>query len=115
MKEALYDNLILRKSSDCLKNMSVNMDAIQKNVTADQGLIMAEGAVFSLMNFTPREEAAALVSQACQSCVANKSHMIDELKSLSNFDLDWDSLKDLKNHLGDAQQIVEEVIHKHHN
>ena len=103
------------RASDCLKNMSVNMDAIQKNVTADRGLIMAEGAVFALMNFTTREEAATLVSQACKSCVANKSHMIDELKSLSNFDLDWDSLKDIKNHLGDAQQIVEEVVHKHHN
>ena len=75
---------------------------------------MTERAVFALMNFKTRKE-AALVSQACESCVSNKSHMIDEFKSLSNFDLDWNSLKDIKNHLGDALKIVEEVIHKHNN
>tara|TARA_B100001029_G_scaffold129725_1_gene108682 strand:+ start:267 stop:494 length:228 start_codon:yes stop_codon:yes gene_type:complete len=75
---------------------------------------MTERAVFALMNFKTRKE-AALVSQACESCVSSKSHMIDEFKSLSNFDLDWDSLKDIKNHLGDALKIVEEVIHKHNN
>ena len=75
---------------------------------------MDEGAVCALMNFTTREEAAFLVRQACESCVANNSHMIDELKSISNFDLDWDSSRDIKNHLGDALQIVEEVIYKHH-
>ena len=58
---------------------------------------MTERAVFALMNFKTRKE-AALVSQACESCVSNKSQMIDEFKSLSNFDLDWDSLKDIKNH-----------------
>lgn len=75
---------------------------------------MTERAAFALMNFKTRKE-AALVGQACESCVSNKSHMIDEFKSLSNFDLDWDSLKDIKNHLGDALQIVEEVIHEHQN
>ena len=75
---------------------------------------MTERAAFALMNFKTRKE-AALVSQACESCVSSKSHMIDEFKSLSNFDLDWDSLKNMKNHLGDALQIVEDVIQKHHN
>ena len=41
--------------------------------------------------------------------------MIDELKSLSDFDLDWESLKSLKNHLGDAQQIIEKVVNDHHD
>ena len=103
------------RARDCLKNMSVNMDAIQKNIVADRGLIMAEVALFSLMNFTTREKATALVSQACESCITNKSHMIDELKSLSDFDLDWESLKSLKNHLGDAQQIIEKVVNDHHD
>ena len=103
------------RARDCLKNMSVNIDAIRKNIVADRGLIMAEVALFSLMNFTTREKATALVSQACESCIINKSHMIDELKFLSDFDLDWESLKSLKNHLGDAQQIIEKVVNDHHD
>ena len=37
-----------------------------------------------------------------------------KVKSLSDFDLDWESLKSLKNHLGDAHQIIEKVVNDHH-
>ena len=103
------------RARDCLKNMSVNTEAIQKNIVADRSMVLAEVAVFALMNFTTREKATTLVNQACESCIANKSHMIDELKSLSNFDLDWESLKSLKRHLGNAEQIIEEVVNEHHD
>ena len=98
------------QAKTCLENMSVNMEAIQKNINADRGLFMAEAAVFALMKFTTRKQASELVSQACESCISNQSHMIDELKSLSSFNLDWESLRAPQNYLGNAQKIVEKAV-----
>ena len=80
-----------------------------KNINADRGLFMAEAAVLS-NEFTTRKQASELVSQACESCISNR-HMIDELKSLSSFNLDWESLRAPQNYLGNAQKIVEKAVH----
>ena len=98
------------RAKDCLKNISVNTGAMQKNLVADRGLIMAEAAVFALMDCTSREIATELVSQACELSTSNNSHMIDELKALSSFDLDWEGMKSPESYLGDAADIIDKVV-----
>ena len=83
---------------------------MQKNLVADRGLIMAEAAVFALMDCTSREIATELVSQACELSTSNNSHMIDELKALSSFDLDWEGMKSPESYLGDAADIIDKVV-----
>ena len=94
----------------CLASISVNEEAMSRNLIADNGLIMAEMAVFELVKSMERSKASELVRQACELCLTNNSHMIDELESLTNVDLDWDALKQPKNYLGNAEEVIDSVL-----
>ena len=94
----------------CLASISVNEEAMSRNLIADNGLIMAEMAVFELIKSMERSKASELVRQACELCLTNNSHMIDELESLTNVDLDWDALKQPKNYLGNAEEVIDSVL-----
>ena len=94
----------------CVASMSVNEEAMSRNLIADKGLIMAEMAVFELVKSMERSKASELVRQACELCLTNNSHMIDELESLTNVDLDWDALKQPKNYLGNAEEVIDSVL-----
>lgn len=94
----------------CLASISVNEEAMSRNLIADNGLIMAEMAVFELVKSMERSKASELVRQACELCLTNNSHMIDELESLTDVDLDWDALKQPKNYLGNAEEVIDSVL-----
>lgn len=94
----------------CLASISVNEEAMSRNLIADNGLIMAEMAVFELIKSMERSKASELVRQACELCLTNNSHMIDELESLTDVDLDWDALKQPKNYLGNAEEVIDSVL-----
>ena len=98
----------------CLASISVNEEAMGRNLIADNGLIMAEMAVFELVKSMERSKASELVRQACELCLTNNSHMIDELESLTNVDLDWDALKQPKNYLGNAEEVIDSVLQTNH-
>ena len=90
--------------------MSVNQEAMSRNLIADNGRIMAEAAVFELVKSMKRSKASALVRQACELSLTNNSHMIDELQSLSDVNLNWDELKKPKNYLGNAEEVIDSVL-----
>ena len=94
----------------CLASMSVNEEAMSRNLITDNGLIMAEAAVFELVKSMKRSKASALVRQACELSLTNNSHMIDELQSLSDVNLNWDELKQPKNYLGNAMEVIDSVL-----
>ena len=94
----------------CLASMSVNEEAMSRNLITDNGLIMAEAAVFELVKSMKRSKASALVRQACELSLTNNSHMIDELQSLSDVNLNWDELKKPKNYLGNAEEVIDSVL-----
>ena len=94
----------------CLASMSVNEEAMSRNLIADNGLIMAEAAVFELVKSMERSKASELVRQACELSLTNNSHMIDELQSLSDVNLNWDELKQPKNYLGNAVEVIDSVL-----
>ena len=94
----------------CLASMSVNEEAMSRNLIADNGRIMAEAAVFELVKSMKRSKASALVRQACELSLTNNSHMIDELQSLSDVNLNWDELKKPKNYLGNAEEVIDSVL-----
>ena len=98
----------------CLASISVNEEAMSRNLIADNGLIMAEMAVFELVKSMERSKASELVRQACELCLTNNSHMIDELESLTDVDLDWDALKQPKNYLGNAEEVIDSVLQTNH-
>ena len=94
----------------CLASMSVNEEAMSRNLITDNGLIMAEAAVFELVKSMERSKASELVRQACELSLTNNSHMIDELQSLSDVNLNWDELKQPKNYLGNAEEVIDSVL-----
>ena len=97
-------------ASHCLDTMQINTIAMGKNLTAGNGLTMAEAAVFALSQVTDRLAASELVAKACGIAAQNDTQLIDELRKLVELPLDWESLKQAENYLGVADEIIDYVL-----
>lgn len=97
---------------NCINSMQVNEKAMSVNFEADNGLALAEAAVFELSKTKSKAVASKLVDEACKKSIADNTHMIEELQMLNNLKIDWDALKRPKNYLGSAAEIIEAVLRK---
>ncbi len=100
----------LTLASQAIVTMEVDTQAMRKNVELDRGRMLAEAATFRLSTLMDRIEAGKFVADACVASLANATHMIDELSSLVDVDLDWESVKDPFNALGMTQEIIDKVL-----
>ena len=100
----------MNHAQNALSAMEVDAAAMLHNIEIDSGRILAEAASFELGKTIARVEASKLVAQACRQSKENNSHMIDELSHLVDADIDWQSLKDPRNSLGLADQIIQKVL-----
>ncbi|HSG20045.1 MAG TPA: lyase family protein, partial [Burkholderiaceae bacterium] len=100
----------MKLASEALADMEIVSETMARNIDADRGRMLAEAATFELSRFMERGEASALVARACRLATENETHMIDELSKLTQAEADWQALKELRNHLGAAQQIIDRAL-----
>ena len=79
---------------------------MRATIEATNGLMLAEAASFALAAFLPRPEAQALVKTACQTALADGRHLRDVLQEISDAPVDWDTVFDPAQHIGDAARIA---------
>lgn len=92
-------------------NLVVNEERMLQNIAASNGLMLAEAATFALSAHMPRTEAKNLVGNAVQIALSEERHLVDVVQELSNMSLAWETLRDERNYLGSAQQLIDRVLH----
>ncbi|MBO6783758.1 MAG: 3-carboxy-cis,cis-muconate cycloisomerase [Alphaproteobacteria bacterium] len=91
-------------------NLVVDTGRMRANIEATNGLCLAEAVSFALSEHLPREEAQALVSEACRTCVAEGRHLVDVVSKASDAPVDWDRVRDPANWTGTASRSVEDAL-----
>ncbi len=104
----------LEKTIFLSQNLVVNTNTMQEHIDASQGLMLAEAFTFALAEHLPHKTAKALVQEAVQRCIKNKTHLRHELKTQAmhaqpNLEMNWDAVTE-KNYLGSSNQIISQVL-----
>ncbi len=100
----------LRHMTALIEGLEVDRARMRANLDAVKGLVLAEAASFALSQHMPREEAQALVKQACQEVAASGRHLMDVLAEVSGAPVDWAALKDPSAHTGMAAELIERAF-----
>lgn len=100
----------LQKSLFLSQHLVVNEAQMQANVTASNGLMLAEALTFALAPTMSRGEAKRLVEVACEEALAQQHHLVDVIQTKTNATLDWVALKDESAYLGAADQFIDRVL-----
>ena len=83
----------LHHSSDALAHIIVNTEKMQSNLGLYNGVIYAEAATFALAESMPRDQASALVKDACLQALSGERHLLDLIKEHSGIELDLAQLQ----------------------
>ncbi len=94
----------------CIETVKVNESTMMDNLSATNGLVMAEAATFELSKVISKRQASQVVKEACKNAMKSGSNMIDELEKIADAEVDWQQLKQPENYLGVADQIIGEVL-----
>ena len=100
----------LRKAVFLGENLVVNVEQMQANVSASKGLMLAEAIDLALAPHIGRSEAKALIKASVPTVLAENRHLVDVVREQVNIDLDWDSLRDEANYLGQSNTFIDRVL-----
>ncbi len=100
----------LRHAETLLTNLVVDPRRMRRNLDAANGLILAEAAIFALARHLPRDDAEAMVKDACREVRKSGRHLIEVLKQRSSASIDWDALADPSNYLGAADAFISRIL-----
>ena len=92
------------------KKLKANKDMIQTTLDSSRGLLLAEAATFALTNKIPLPTAQKLVKNAVNTVVNSGENLIDYLAKNTDYEIDWDVVKDPQNYLGNARDFVQRII-----
>jgi 3-carboxy-cis,cis-muconate cycloisomerase len=96
----------LKIAEETLAGLSPNPERMRANLEMTGGAILAEAASFALARFMPRADAQALVKAAAQQ----DQPLISALKAQTNAPVDWNALSDPTQQIGEASQIIDDII-----
>ena len=96
------------------KNLVVDVNKMQANLAASNGLMLAEAINLALARQLDRAEAKRLVQSAVQTSLAENRHLVDVVREQVDVELDWDSLRDEANYLGVADELITRVLDAAH-
>ena len=99
------------------ENLQVDAAAMRANIARANDVILAESAVFALADAMPRPKAEELVKKACAVAVAENKPLIEVVKKMANpsvkkGEIDWPSLAEPKNYLGETKNIISDVLER---
>ncbi len=80
------------------------------NLSASNGLILAEAITFALAEHMPRAEAVALVKAACETVRAESRPLIEVVQESSDLPLDWAALVDPANYIGSSDRLIDQAL-----
>lgn len=100
----------LTKAQALSAELAVDAAQMQHNVTASNGLMLAEALTFALAGVIDHSTAKRLVSEAVQITLAEGRHLVDVVQERSQVALDWAQLRDERNYLGMAERWVDQVL-----
>ena len=100
----------LRKAEFLGAHLAVDEARMRHNVSAANGLMLAEAISFALTKAMSRKAAKALVTAACRTAQAENRHLVDVLRGQTDAALPWDRLKDEAAHFGSAQAFIDRVL-----
>ncbi|PSJ44129.1 3-carboxy-cis,cis-muconate cycloisomerase [Zobellella endophytica] len=83
----------LHHAREALAHLRVNPEHMQANLALHNGVIYAEAATFALAAQMPRDQAATLVSAACQEALAGPRHLLEIIHERSGIRLELASLQ----------------------
>jgi 3-carboxy-cis,cis-muconate cycloisomerase len=107
----------LKHAGYLAENLQVDASAMRDNIARGHDLILAEAAVFALSEKMPRSSAEELVKKACGIAAADKQPLVKVIEKLAadavdKGAVDWQSLAEPKNYLGETDKIVGAVLQK---
>lgn len=100
----------LHHSSDALAHIIVNTEKMQSNLGLYNGVIYAEAATFALAESMPRDQASALVKDACLQALSGERHLLDLIKEHSGIELDLAQLQKRLLAGGATQAWLDEIL-----
>jgi 3-carboxy-cis,cis-muconate cycloisomerase len=106
---AVATGAALRHALELARTLEPDAAAMQAEIAASRGTLLAEAAQFALAAHMPRPEAQALV-KATASDLAPGEDLVAALRRLTDAPLDWDALADPARHTGAATLLVDRVL-----
>ena len=100
----------LSKALFLSRNLVVEETQMLNNVSASQGLIMAEAISFALADSLGRRAAKKLVGEACQMALAQDRRLVDVVREMTTAPVDWELLEDEAAYLGSANIFIDQVL-----
>ncbi len=86
--------------------IDVDVRRMRANLDQSNGQALAEAAVFALSAHMPRPEARKLVKRACLESRRTGTHVVEILSQIVDHPIDWQRLKDVKQHTGLAEKKI---------
>jgi 3-carboxy-cis,cis-muconate cycloisomerase len=100
----------LRHARAIADTLAADPAAMRRNIDASDGMMLAEAAAFALAAHMPREQAQALVTEACREAAADGLHLKDVLCRRSDAAVDWDAVFEPANWLGAADALIDRAL-----
>jgi 3-carboxy-cis,cis-muconate cycloisomerase len=100
----------LNKASFLSEHLAVNQAQMLKNVTASNGLMLAERISLALAQTMSRAEAKQIVQEASRIVMEQNRHLVDVVRDKTSASLDWQALKDEAAYLGSAETFIDRVL-----
>ena len=90
--------------------LTVDASRMRLNLDATRGLCLAEAATFALAEHMPREQARALVGDACREVSAGGEGLIAVLERQTDAPVHWRTVEDPEHYLGSAIALVDKAL-----
>lgn len=100
----------LNKAHFLSENLVVNVDQMRHHVDASNGLLLAEAIDLALSPMLGRTEAKKIVKACVAVALAEQQHLVDVVRQQVTVDVDWDSLRDERDYLGQSDELINRVL-----
>ncbi len=92
------------------EHLAVDAARMRENLEAAQGTLLAEAIRNALATAIGRDEADALIKEACRIALAERRPLVSVLRQRTGVPLDWERLGDPRRYLGSADWFVDRVL-----
>lgn len=102
----------LNKSVFLSENLAVDTAQMRRNVTASNGLIIAEALNLALAPVMGRTESKHIISAACTIAQKQTRHLVDVVREQigASISLDWERLRSEASYLGASNTFIDQVL-----
>jgi 3-carboxy-cis,cis-muconate cycloisomerase len=100
----------LNKAVFLSEHLVVDEARMRQNVSAANGLMLAEAITFALTPFMSRAEARQLVAESSQVTLEQGRHLIDVVRGKTDAPVDWQALRDETAYLGSSDAFIDRVL-----